>query len=753
MLKQILKSIASASLVFGLTVNSFGYSPDSEAVYKNAPNIILILADDLGFTDTAPYGSEIQTPNISRLADEGVLFSNYHTAATCAPSRAMLLTGVDSHRAGVPNIPEVITPEQAEHPNYRGTLSHNVVTVATLLKDAGYHTYMTGKWHLGKTDDLLPSKRGFERTIALMETGADNWERKSYSPLDENANWYADGKRFDLPDDFYSSKFFIDKTIEFIESNRKDKKPFFSYIPFQAVHIPVQAPQEFTDKYMGKYNEGWQHLRQRRFERAKELKMVPESTQLENMSSTIDWNSLNPEEQRYESKKMAVYAGMVDAMDHHIGRLVKYLKETDQYDNTIFIFTSDNGAEANDVFTRAAWQSLYAKLWLKNNGYNMDYETLGTKGSYVNMGPSFASAAASPLAFYKFYVGEGGMRVPLIISGNNIPSKGKITNAFTYVTDITPTILEMAGIKPPEKSYQGRKIEPIIGESLLQVTNGKSDRVHSETETIGHELSGHAALFKGDYKIVKNRGPLGDNQWHLFNIVIDPGETNDLKEAMPGKFSTMMKAYHEYVRENNVQPVDDNYSQSKALVGHAFRRSIRAHAHFYILGILSILSAIFIWRHFRSKSKKETPDHMTNKKSGSIIEKIINTTLKPFLLISGFITMLPGIFVITPKTGLLEVFHLRLLPEYTLMTQHWGLMIFLVGFFMFVSAFKKNFVFPVLVYGTLQKIGMVIFYHTHSNHPWSSGFQQAALFDTLCVLYAILYFYQEFKNRNQEPIK
>ena len=178
----------------------------------------------------------------------------------------MLLTGVDSHRNGVPNIPEAIPPSQADYPHYSGTLSHEVVTIATLLRDSGYHTYMTGKWHLGKTPDLLPIRRGFERTIALADSGADNWDQKTYLPIYEQANWSADGGPLTLPDDFYSSRYFIDKTIEFIESNRSDGAPFFAYIPFQAVHVPVQAPREFTDRYLGRYDAGWTALRQQRLQ-------------------------------------------------------------------------------------------------------------------------------------------------------------------------------------------------------------------------------------------------------------------------------------------------------------------------------------------------------------------------------------------------------------------------------------------------------------------------------------------------------
>ena len=568
--------------------------------FAKSPNIVLLLADDLGFTDTQPYGGEIPTPNISNLADEGLMFTNYHTAASCAPSRAMLLTGVDCHRNGAPNIPEMITPEMAKHAHYKGTLNHNAVTIATLLKDAGYHTYMTGKWHLGKTPDLLPSQRGFERTVTMADTGADNWEKKTYSPLNRKANWFADGKEIDLPEDFYSSEYYIDKAIEFIESNRKDGLPFFSYIPFQAVHIPVQAPQEFTDKYMGIYDGGWQKLRESRLKGAKAKKIIPPGTRMVKMPTSVDWYALSDSEKQYESKKMAVYAGMVDAMDHHIGRLITYLKETGQYDNTVFIFTSDNGPASTDVYEGPLLDKLMMKLWHKIHGYNLDYETLGTRGSYINMGITFASSAASPLAYYKFWLGEGGMRVPLIISGKGITEKGKMTHTFTNVTDIASTILEIAGVKPHQGNYQGRRVEPMIGKSLLPLVKGERDRVYHEDETIGYELAGHAALFKGNYKIVKNRGPYGDNEWHLFNIVTDPGETEDLKQEMPKRFSDMMAAYQTYTADNKVLPVPEDYTKYKALKNYSLRTQMKVHLPIFAIIVIVIiaLAGFFIIRRF-----------------------------------------------------------------------------------------------------------------------------------------------------------
>ena len=522
------------------------------------PNIVLILADDLGFTDIAPYGSEISTPSLTALANEGLRFTNYHTAASCAPSRAMLLTGVDNHRAGVSNIPEAIPPDQSAVDNYQGVLGNDVVTVASLLEGAGYHTYMAGKWHLGKERHQLPSRRGFERTVAMADTGADNWEQKPYIPIYKKANWFADGEEMELPKDFYSSRFLIDKTIEFIDSNRADGQPFFAYVPFQAVHIPVQAPQEFIEQYMGVYDVGWEQLRQDRLTKALELGVVGQGAAMVEMSTTQDWDALPDDRKRYEAKRMAVYGGMVAAMDFHIGRLIEYLKATGQYDNTLFIFTSDNGTEVSGATDPSRVQ---AQVLIRNQGYTSEYETLGLKGSFNSISPSFASASASPLAFYKFYAGEGGLRVPLIIAGQSVLNKGELNHALSHVTDITPTILSLAGVKAPDGRFGGRPIEAMIGRDLMPIIRGDVERVYAEDETIGYEVGGNAALFRGDYKIVMNRGPVGDNQWHLYNIVSDPGETEDLADAMPELMQVMSRAYEQYVLENGVLPVPVGYQQ------------------------------------------------------------------------------------------------------------------------------------------------------------------------------------------------
>ncbi len=588
-------SLRSSVFNLGPLIGLLALIASANASAADRPNIVFLLADDLGYTDIAPYGSEVATETLSQLANEGIRFTNYHTAANCAPARAMLMTGVSNHLAGVPNIPEMMSPAQKLQDNYQGVLGNNVVTIATLLEDAGYHTYLAGKWHLGATPGKLPSQRGFERTIALMDSGADNWEQRPYLPIYDEANWFADGQRTQLPDDFYSSKFLIDKTIEFIDGNLKDGKPFFAYVPFQAVHIPVQAPQTYIERYMGRYDEGWHKLREARHKRAASLGIVPADIERVEVASTLDWDALSPERQRYESKRMAVYAGMIEAMDDHIGRLVTYLKEANQFDNTVFIFTSDNGAEGSGAQDPTTFASRQIASSL---GYNQDYETLGLKGSFNSINPGFTSAAVGPLSYYKFYVGEGGLRVPLIISGKPLGDVPEQTAAFAWATDIAATIISMAGIEAPNSRYGGRPILPMTGKDLTPVVRGEVEGVYSEDDAIGYELTGHGVLFQGDYKLAKNLSPLGDGQWRLFNIVKDPGETKDLKSEMPKRFERMISAYEQFTIENRVQALPAGYSQGRQIMINALHERLGTGI---IIGLLLILLVMPLMVYARMK--------------------------------------------------------------------------------------------------------------------------------------------------------
>ncbi|MGA0289355.1 MAG: arylsulfatase [Pseudohongiellaceae bacterium] len=558
-MKRRRRNAWSVALSLTLLFSHFANSQTGER-----PNVVLILADDLGFTDIAPFGSEIDTPNIARLAASGLSFTNYHTAANCAPARAMLLTGVDSHRNGVPNIPESIPPEQLAYDHYQGVLSQNVVTLASLLRGSGYHTYMTGKWHLGHTPELLPSARGFERTIAMADTGADNWEQRTYLPIYDEAHWYADGEKHTLPDDFYSSEYFIDKTIEFISANESDDKPFFAYIPFQAVHMPVQAPREFSDKYAGVYDQGWTVMREQRRLAAEEAGVIPENTEVIVTPGTLDWNALTEEQREHHARRMEVYAGMVDAMDMHIGRLMTYLESIGEYENTIFIFTSDNGAEGSPLISPTGNSVL--DPWFERVGYETGIENLGEKGSWVGIGPSNATIAASPLAYYKFHANEGGLRVPLVMSGPGISQRGQLSDEFVFVTDLAPTILSLAGVNDHGGSWQTREVEPIVGKDFSSYLQGRAGPIHTASEPIGYEMGGSGALFKGDYKIVINKFEQNESEWHLFNIKTDPGEANDLAEVEPELLAEMLADYEQWASSNNVLPMPEGYNRARTIL-------------------------------------------------------------------------------------------------------------------------------------------------------------------------------------------
>ncbi|MFT4998019.1 MAG: arylsulfatase A-like enzyme, partial [Flavobacteriales bacterium] len=518
-----------------LATNVFATPTIDNKAEESRPNIVVILADDLGYSDIASYGSEINTPNLDQLAQQGLRFSNYYTSASCAPTRAMLLTGVDSHRTGVANIAEALTPEQAESPFYRGSLNHNVVTIATLLKDSGYHTSMVGKWHLGYEDkSLMPINRGFEQTVMMPFSGGDNWTDQSYLPNYRKTLWYKNGEEIELPEDFYSSKFLVDNAIAQIDKTRGSDKPFFSYLAFQAVHIPVQAPREYTEKYINTYKDGWSKLKEDRQQAVKDLGLVRSDAPVKIMNSTQDWDALTEQEQRFNSKRMAVYAGMIDAMDYNIGRLISYLKDSGEFDNTVIIFTSDNGPEPSDPYI----MNPLAPLAIENLlGYTNDYETLGERGSYNTIGASFASAASGPLGHYKFHSGEGGMRVPMIISGPPLDKskQGSISHSRAFVKDLAPTILAIAGTQHPGTEYQGKNIEPVTGKNLLPVIAGAVETVYTDSDIIAYEIGGNAALIKGDYKIVLNRSAIidsdNDGQWHLYNITQDPGETKTIESS------------------------------------------------------------------------------------------------------------------------------------------------------------------------------------------------------------------------------
>ena len=549
------------------------------------PNIVLILVDDTGLMDFGAFGGEARTPNIDRLAHNGMIFSNMHASPACAPSRAMLLTGSDSHLAGVANLPEMLPPAFQSKPGYGGVLNNRVQTIATRLKELDYNTYTAGKWHLGHDENTLPTKRGFDRSFILGASGADNFEAKGYLPMKTTAQWYGDGLPVDLPDDFYSSKTYIDKTITFHQEEKNKENPFFAYIAFQAIHAPIQAPKEFVDHYKSTYEEGWDKMRVRRFEKAKELGFIPKSAQLNDVFPSFrKWDELTKEEQQVYCIDMAVTAGMLEAMDFHIGRYVNYLIEEGLMENTIFIITSDNGPEGQDYHKNVF-------KWAFRQGYHRDLHKDGGKGFYGATGPEFANAMASPFSYFKYYTGEGGLRVPFIMSGKDLPENVK-SDEFCFFTDIAPTIYDLVGIS----TSANEGYAPITGKSMLPHITDINQPIYEKDEGIGLESGNSCAYFLDGYKIVKNNIPFGDNTWHLHHLPTDPGEVNDIAATKPVLFQKMLSQYQEYAASVGVIQMPKGYSAERE-VGKKSMIGILKPAFPYLIALLAgILMTFFIWR-------------------------------------------------------------------------------------------------------------------------------------------------------------
>lgn len=519
------------------------------------PNILLIIADDLGYTDISRYGSEIRTPNLDNLADAGLSFTSFYAAPTCSPSRAMLLSGLDNHLAGFGTMTEHLAVNQRGQPGFEGYLNQNVVTLPTLLHDAGYHTYMVGKWHIGAGDGMRPEQRGFERSFAMMQGGGSHFaDMKKMLSVYPEMLYFDDGVKVEsLPEDFYSSEFYADKTIEYIESNRTDSAPFYAQLAFTSVHWPLQVPEDELDTYRGVYDDGYDVFRQRRFAGAKAAGLVPpDVAESPRLPRVVPWDDMSEQERKTSARAMEIYAAMVENMDRHIGRVINYLKETGQFDNTVIVFMSDNGAEGADRL-----ELLDNATWVPAN-FDLSYENMGREDSYVFVGPGWGQASTTPLRLFKAYLTEGGIRVPAIISYPGMRGAGTYTRTPALIQDLMPTFLEFASTEHPGTDYKGREVRRISGRSLIPLLEGEVDAVYGPGDALGWELFGHRALRQGDWKVLWADGKNGSDTWQLFNLADDPREVVDLAAENPEKLQQLVALWEQYARDNNViLPIGD----------------------------------------------------------------------------------------------------------------------------------------------------------------------------------------------------
>jgi arylsulfatase len=513
------------------------------------PNILLVMVDDMGFTDLGSYGSEIDTPNIDALARQGVRFSNFRVSISCSPTRSMLLSGTDNHLAGLGTMGELILPFQEGRPGYEGYLNDRVASLAEVLGEAGYHTYMAGKWHLGHQPGRLPADRGFERDLSLLYGGASHFaDMWGLMEAETPAAYSRNGEILEaLPADFYSSRSYADFLMDAVRENHGDGRPFLAYLAFTAPHDPLHVPEPWLSKYEGRYDDGYEALKSERAEGAKRAGLIPEAAELADHHPTVrPWESLSDRDREWERANMEAYAGMLANMDYHLGRVVTFLEDVGEYDNTFVIFLSDNGPNP--------W---YSEQYPgnKESGFLDQFDNsagnIGNPNSNSAYGIGWATASSGPLSLFKMAVAEGGIRAPLIISGPGVEGAGRVSGAFSYVWDLMPTILDIARVRHPAEVGDS-SLFPMKGRSMAGVLSGESETVYEAGALIAGEMGGGRWISDGTHKAVLVAHPYGDGLWELYNIAEDPGESRNIAEANPDLLERLVAAWDEYAADVGV---------------------------------------------------------------------------------------------------------------------------------------------------------------------------------------------------------
>ncbi|TIB69452.1 hypothetical protein E3Q23_04309 [Wallemia mellicola] len=539
------------------------------------PNFLLIIADDLGFSD--PFGNDINTPNLDKLAKNGLTLTDFHTASACSPTRSMLLSGNDNHLAGLGqmaefarNYPSIWKDEEGTaKPGYEGVLNYRVAALPEILNQPDpqtgkgvYRTLLSGKWHLGLTEPFLPSNRGFERSWGLLPGAGNHFKYNPDVALGVPATktlWSDNGNLFsmdDLPDSFYSTDAFTDKLIEYLDEDYE--RPFFAMLTLTAPHWPLQAPRHLIEKYKGRFDEGPHELRKERLLQLHKLGLISDNA-LARAHPIIDtygkgtWDRFTEDEKKRSARTMEVYAAMVESIDENVGRLLKHLEDKEELENTFVVFMSDNGAEGSllealPILGERIQESI-------EKAFDNSFENIGNGNSYVWYGPEWAQAATAPSQLYKAFTYEGGIRVPFILNypqGHPSLQGGAVSHEFTTVMDLAPTILDLAGIEHPGTEFQGRQIYPIRGKSWSEWLHNAEVPPHNENTITGWELFGQQAIRKGHWKALYVPAPAGSDEWELYNLKEDTGEVTNLAKTEPEILKDLIAHWSVYEAETGM---------------------------------------------------------------------------------------------------------------------------------------------------------------------------------------------------------
>lgn len=511
------------------------------------PNILLIVADDLGFTDLGAFGSEIPTPTLDSLAQSGIVLTNFYTAPACSPTRAMLMSGTDNHLAGLGTMAEFLNaaaPVVRGKPGYEGFLNDRVAPLPRLLRDAGYDTFMAGKWHLGKSKQHSPAARGFDKSFVLLEGGAGHFNDLGLTADEPTATYREDGELVELPKDFYSTRFYAERLIRYLRSRENGDKPFFAYLAYSAPHWPLQAPDESIARHKGRYSKGYRAVLTERLERQKALGLIPVDADIERYTTMLPaWESLSTEERMVAERRMEIYAAMIDDLDRYTGSVIDAIQRMGQMDNTLIIFMSDNGAMDKGMPQFHRWAAQCC---------DNSYDNMGKPDSYLFAGDEWARVSTGILRGLKGQTTEGGIRVPAIIYYPPSSTRGVQYGHFLSVMDVLPTLLDVAGQEHPGTRYHGREVHPVKGRSFAPLIFGDQAPVQDGDYSMGWELFGGKALRQGDWKLVFDPKPKGDSRWHLYNLAEDPAESQDLAERESERLKTMIALWEQYVQDNGV---------------------------------------------------------------------------------------------------------------------------------------------------------------------------------------------------------
>ena len=533
--------------------------PEPARPPEGAPNVVVVLCDDLGFADLGCYGSEIDTNEIDRLAAEGLRYTNFHVTPMCSPTRASLLTGLNSHLAGVGHVAH----SDCGFPGYSTALASDTVTLAEILRDNGYATMMVGKWHLAKDSDLSPAgsqeawpcQRGFDRFYGFLD---------AFTNLHQPHRLVQDNSVVEVdryPDDYYFTDDITERAISMVREQQASNpdQPFFLYFAHGAVHAPMQAKRADIERQRGRYDDGWDALRERRWERQREMGLLPHHARLapgetDRSQSVLPWEKLGADRQRLYARFMEIYAAMVETIDASLGRLRESLEELGVWDDTIVLFLSDNGA-AREGETHGTSQ-FFAPLVYDPDIRRKDLERLDLLGgpqTLPHYQRGWAYACNTPFRLYKASTHAGGHQVPLIVSGPSVPATGEIRHQYQHVTDILPTLLDVIGINAAPNSAK-----PLAGSSFAS-TFTDAGAASSHREQV-YEISGHRGYYRDGWEVVTRHEPFTDfdaDRWELYDLDADPTEMEDRASDQPDRVTELVNAWDRAAWANQIYPLDE----------------------------------------------------------------------------------------------------------------------------------------------------------------------------------------------------